>query len=268
MAKLRLDKLLIARGMFTSRERAREAIINGEVFVGGKAETKAGAQVDDAAEIEFRGRELPFVSRGGLKLEKAIAVFDIDLNGVRAADIGASTGGFTDCMLRAGASKVYAIDVGSDQLAESLRADERVVNMERTNVRDLKPSDIGEALDFASIDVSFISLGLVLKPVRAILKDGGAAVALVKPQFEAGRENVGKKGVVRDPTLHLMVLEKFVENANSAGFGVKSLDYSPVRGPEGNIEYLAHLIVGGQNGEFDLKELVFRSHEELSEGNR
>lgn len=268
MAKLRLDKLLIARGMFTSRERAREAIINGEVFVSGKAETKAGAQVDDAAEVEFRGRELPFVSRGGLKLEKALAVFGIDLNGAHAADIGASTGGFTDCMLRAGASKVYAIDVGSDQLAESLRADERVVNMERTNIRDLKPSDIGEALDFASIDVSFISLGLVLKPVRAILRDAGAAVALVKPQFEAGRENVGKKGVVRDPTLHLMVLEKFVENANSAGFGVKSLDYSPVRGPEGNIEYLAHLVVGGQNGEFDLKELVFRSHEELSEGNR
>lgn len=262
MAKLRLDKLLLKRGMFSSRERAREAIINGEVFVGGKAETKAGAQVDESAEIEFRGRALPFVSRGGLKLEKALKVFGIDLNGVHAADIGASTGGFTDCMLRAGAAKVYAIDVGSNQLAESLCTDPRVVNMERTNIRDLEPSRIGEPLDFASIDVSFISLGLVLEPVRGILRDDGEVVALVKPQFEAGRENVGKKGVVRDPTLHLMVLEKFVENANSAGFSVAALDYSPIRGPEGNIEYLAHLVVGGANGEFDLKTLVFRSHEE------
>lgn len=267
MAKLRLDKLLIARGMFSSRERAREAIKSGEVFVAGRAETKAGEQVDESAEVEFRGRELPFVSRGGLKLEKALSVFGIDLDGARTADIGASTGGFTDCMLRAGASKVYAIDVGSDQLAESLRADPRVVNMERTNVRDLEPSRLGEPLDFASIDVSFISLKLVLGPVRAILKERGEAVALVKPQFEVGRENVGKKGVVRDPALHLMALEKFLENANLAGFGVKSLDYSPVRGPEGNIEYLAHIVVGGANGEFDLKDLVFRSHEQLLEEN-
>ncbi len=265
MAKLRLDKLLIERGIFSGRERAREAIVRGEVFVDGAAVTKAGAQVEESAAVEFRGRELPYVSRGGLKLEKALAVFPIDLAGVHAADVGASTGGFTDCMLQNGASKVYAIDVGSDQLAEKLMSDPRVVNMERTNIRDVTADSMGERLDFASVDVSFISLKLVLPHVRTLLKDDAQVVALVKPQFEAGREKVGKRGVVKDPEVHLAVLTAFIQNAEAAGFAVKALDFSPVRGPEGNIEYLALLSAVGQSAEFDLKSLVSRSHGELPE---
>lgn len=260
---MRLDVLLVERGIFQSRERARAAIMSGEVFVAGVRVDKAGASVPEDAEVEFRGRAIPYVSRGGLKLEKALEVFPVKLNGVRAADVGASTGGFTDCMLRNGAAKVYAIDVGYGQLAWSLRTDERVVVMERTNIRNVTPEMIGEPLDFASIDVSFISLRIVLPCVKPLLREGGEVVALVKPQFEAGREKVGKKGVVRDPETHLEVLEAFLTHAHDAGFAVKGLDFSPVRGPEGNIEYLAYLSCEGESGDFDLKRLVESSHAAL-----
>ena len=263
MAKMRLDVLLTERGIFPSRERARAAIMSGEIFVEGQRVDKAGASVAEDANVEFRGRALPYVSRGGLKLEKAMQVFPVKLDGVHAADVGASTGGFTDCMLRNGAAKVYAIDVGYGQLAWSLRTDERVVVMERTNIRNVTPETIGEALDFASIDVSFISLKIVLPCVRPLLRDGGEVVSLVKPQFEAGREKVGKKGVVRDPAVHLEVLEAFLTHAHDAGFAVKGLDFSPVRGPEGNIEYLAHLSTDGESDAFDLEDLVKRSHSAL-----
>jgi 23S rRNA (cytidine1920-2'-O)/16S rRNA (cytidine1409-2'-O)-methyltransferase len=262
--KKRLDLLLVERGLTESRQKAQAEIMAGLVFVDGKRADKAGLPVSPEAAVEVRGKAVPYVSRGGLKLEKALDTFGIRLDGAVAADIGASTGGFTDCMLQRGASKVYAVDVGYGQLAWSLRADPRVICMERTNARYLSPKTIPEALDFGTLDVSFISLKLVLPPLRTLLKPDGRAVCLVKPQFEAGRDKVGRKGVVRDGAVHLEVLEQFLRNASEADFSVLGLTYSPIRGPEGNIEYLGYLAAGaGRNVVFDLKSLVDASHAEL-----
>ena len=257
--KKRLDVLLTERGLQESRQRAQAVIMSGEVFVNGQRVDKPGTAVAEDAQIEVRGGTLAYVSRGGLKLEKAMAAFPIDLNGAVCADIGASTGGFTDCMLQNGAEKVYAVDVGYGQLAWKLRSDPRVVCLERTNARYLTHEQVPDELDFASVDVSFISLKLILPPLNGLLKDGGHAACLVKPQFEAGREKVGKKGVVRDPAVHLEVLEHFLDHAGDAGFTVLGLTYSPIRGPEGNIEYLGYLEKGPrQERTFDLKALVDR----------
>ena len=245
--KVRLDVLLHESGLCESRERAKALIMAGQVYIDNVKYDKAGEQVSVNAKPEIRGETLKYVSRGGLKLEKAMQVFPIDLNGAVAMDIGASTGGFTDCMLQNGAAKVFAVDVGYGQFAWKLRSDERVVNMERTNIRYVTPEDIGEELDFASIDVSFISLGLVLPVAYNLLKDGGTVVALIKPQFEAGREKVGKKGVVRDPAVHKEVIEKVVGISKDTGFAVLGLSYSPVKGPEGNIEYLIYLKKNGED---------------------
>lgn len=239
--KKRLDILVTERGLADSREKAKAIIMAGSVFVNGEREDKAGTAIDEKAIIELRGKTLKYVSRGGLKLEKAMAHFDIDLNGKVCMDVGSSTGGFTDCMLQNGAVKVFAIDVGHGQLAWKLRGDERVVCMERTNIRYVTPENLGQQAAFSSIDVSFISLTLVLPPVKALLEDGGQVVCLIKPQFEAGREKVGKKGVVRDPKVHLEVIEKVIQHGLSIGFDVLNLEYSPIKGPEGNIEYLLHL---------------------------
>lgn len=240
--KERLDVILVSRGYAGSREKAKAIIMAGDVFVDGQREDKAGSTFDtDKIKLEIRGPALKYVSRGGLKLEKAMEQFGINLSESVCMDIGASTGGFTDCMLQNGAKKVYAIDVGHGQLAWKLREDERVVCMERTNFRYMQKEDIEEEPDFASVDVSFISLTKILLPARALLKDGGEMVCLIKPQFEAGREKVGKKGVVREPSVHKEVIEKVLDYADSLGFSVLHLDYSPIRGPEGNIEYLTHL---------------------------
>lgn len=268
MAKKRLDVLLFEKGMAESRQKAQAIIMSGQVFVDEQRVDKAGAAVDEAARIEVRGQTLAYVSRGGLKLEKAMSTFPISLKGAVCADIGASTGGFTDCMLQNGAVKVYAVDVGYGQLAWKLRSDERVVCMERTNARYLTREQISEALDFVSIDVSFISLHLILPAVRALLSKDGQVVCLVKPQFEAGREKVGKKGVVRDPQVHLEVLEQFLRHAAEADFTVKGITFSPIRGPEGNIEYLGFLQAGAlAPWQGDLKAVVDASHAEL-EGSR
>ena len=262
--KKRLDVLLTERGLQESRQRAQAVIMSGEVFVNGQRVDKPGTAVAEDAQIEVRGGTLAYVSRGGLKLEKAMAAFPIDLNGAVCADIGASTGGFTDCMLQNGAEKVYAVDVGYGQLAWKLRSDPRVVCLERTNARYLTHEQVPDELDFASVDVSFISLKLILPPLNGLLKDGGHAACLVKPQFEAGREKVGKKGVVRDPAVHLEVLEHFLDHAATAGFGVKDITFSPIRGPEGNIEYLGYLSVRqGEGYSGDLSALVAASHGEL-----
>jgi 23S rRNA (cytidine1920-2'-O)/16S rRNA (cytidine1409-2'-O)-methyltransferase len=264
VAKKRLDLLLCERGLAESRPRAQAVIMAGQVYVAGRRIDKAGTPTEETAEIEVRGKTLAYVSRGGLKLEKAMGAFPIDLHGAVCADIGASTGGFTDCMLQNGAKKVYAVDVGYGQLAWSLRSDPRVVCMERTNARYLTAEQIPEALDFASIDVSFISLKLILPAVRALLKETGTVACLVKPQFEAGREKVGKKGVVRDPTVHLEVLEQFLSHASEADFSVNGITFSPIRGPEGNIEYLGYLTAAaGERYEGDLAALVRASHETL-----
>ena len=266
MAKKRLDVLVTERGLAESRQKAQALIMAGQVFSGDRRLDKAGMPVDETIELEVRGQTLKYVGRGGLKLEKAMEVFPIDLQGKIAADIGASTGGFTDCMLQNGAAKVYAVDVGYGQLAWKLREDPRVVCMERTNARYLTHEQIPDELDFASIDVSFISLKLILPAVCGILKDGGHVACLVKPQFEAGKEKVGKKGVVRDPAVHLEVLEHFLDHAKGSGFTVLGLTYSPIRGPEGNIEYLGYLEKGyWQPMEFDLKALVEESHQTLKE---
>ncbi|MCD7981106.1 MAG: TlyA family RNA methyltransferase [Clostridiales bacterium] len=241
MKKERLDVLLVKRNLAPSREKAKAMIMAGSVFVDGQREDKAGTSFEESARIEFRGSALKYVSRGGLKLEKAMERFGLDLTGLVCMDIGASTGGFTDCMLQNGARKVYAVDVGYGQFAWKLRQDARVVCMEKRNIRYVKPADIGEKLDFASVDVSFISLTKVLGPAAELLKDGAQMVCLIKPQFEAGREKVGKKGVVRDPKVHCEVLERILSFAREAGFSVLHLDYSPVKGPEGNIEYLIHI---------------------------
>ena len=233
--------MLVNRGLAPSREKAKTMIMEGNVFVENQREDKAGATFDTEAEITVKGNTLKYVSRGGLKLEKAMTHFGITLEGKVCMDIGASTGGFTDCMLQNGAVKVYSVDVGYGQFAWKLRQDPRVVCMEKTNIRYVTPADIDDVLDFASVDVSFISLTKVLIPARELLRDGGEMVCLIKPQFEAGREKVGKKGVVRDKAVHEEVVERIIEFASQNGFFVKNLEYSPIKGPEGNIEYLLHL---------------------------
>lgn len=258
--KVRLDVALVERGLIASRERAKTTIMSGQVYVNGQKADKAGDTVKPSDKIEVRGDTLRYVSRGGLKLEKAMAEFPISVEGKIAIDIGASTGGFTDCMLQNGAKKVYSVDVGYGQLAWSLRNDPRVVNMERTNIRYVTHEQVPEELDFAVIDVSFISLSLVLKPCRALLADNAEVVCLIKPQFEAGREKVGKKGVVRDPNVHLEVLENFLNHVKDAGFVVCGITFSPIKGPEGNIEYLGYLSTCGEENIPDLKELVDQSH--------
>jgi len=267
MEKKRLDVLLFERGLAESRQKAQAVVMSGQVYVNGQKVDKAGTPTPADAPIEVRGGGLKYVSRGGLKLEKAMGTWPISLAGAVCADIGASTGGFTDCMLQNGASKVYAVDVGYGQFAWKLRSDTRVVCMERTNARYLTHEQIPDELDFASVDVSFISLNLILPPLRGLMKRPGQAVCLIKPQFEAGKDKVGKKGVVRDKAVHQEVLEHFLEHAASAGFGVRGLTWSPIRGPEGNIEYLGWLSAeGGMAGSWDLKELVEASHAKLEEG--
>ncbi|MBS7227439.1 MAG: TlyA family RNA methyltransferase [Oscillospiraceae bacterium] len=264
--KTRLDVLLVERGLQETRQKAQATIMSGLVYVDGRKVDKAGTAVPDDARLEVRGSALRYVSRGGLKLEKAISAFRLSLDGALCADIGASTGGFTDCMLQNGAAKVYAVDVGYGQLDWKLRNDARVVCMERTNARYLDREQIPDELDFASVDVSFISLRLILPAVHGLLKAGGHVACLIKPQFEAGREKVGKKGVVRDPAVHLEVLEQFLQNAKESGFTVLDITYSPIRGPEGNIEYLGYLESGEWvEKEFDLKALVATSHIDLGE---
>ena len=264
MAKKRLDVLMVEKGLVESRQKAQAIIMAGQVYSGEKRLDKAGMTLDEDTALEVRGQTLRYVSRGGLKLEKAMKHFPIDLKGKIAADIGASTGGFTDCMLQNGAAKVYAVDVGYGQLAWSLRSDERVVVLERTNARYLSHNEIPDVLDFASIDVSFISLKLILPALRQLMSEDGEVVALIKPQFEAGREKVGKKGVVRDPAVHLEVLKHFTQHAAEAGFTVKGIDFSPIRGPEGNIEYLGYMQAKPGEPEWgDLEDLVRRSHAQL-----
>jgi 23S rRNA (cytidine1920-2'-O)/16S rRNA (cytidine1409-2'-O)-methyltransferase len=239
-AKERLDVLLVKKAIFESRERAQASIMAGEIFIDGFRVDKCGAKVKENAHIEFKGKKLPYVSRGGLKLERAINQYNISLKDFACIDIGASTGGFTDCMLQNGASKVVAIDVGYGQFAWKLRIDSRVTCMERTNIRYVKKEDIGELCDFASIDVSFISLTMVIPTAIELLKKDGSIVALIKPQFEAGREKVGKKGVVRDKSVHEEVINKIVNLVKNNKLKVIGLDYSPIKGPEGNIEYLIY----------------------------
>ncbi len=264
--KERLDILLVQRGLALSREKAKAMIMAGSVLVNGQREDKAGTMFADTADITIKGNTLKYVSRGGLKLEKAMSHFDITLEGKTCMDVGASTGGFTDCMLQNGAVKVFSVDVGYGQLDWKLRQDSRVVCMEKTNIRYVVPEDIGEAVDFASIDVSFISLSKVLPAVRELLMDEGEIVCLIKPQFEAGREKVGKKGVVRDPAVHEEVIEAVIACAKELGFAVKELEYSPIKGPEGNIEYLLHL-KKGENSEsaysFSVHEIVEAAHASL-----
>ena len=263
-SKKRLDVAMVERGLAESRQKAQAVIMAGQVFVDGQRVDKAGAPVTEARAIEVRGRALPYVSRGGLKLEKAMQLWPIALNGAVCADIGASTGGFTDCMLQNGAQKVYAVDVGYNQLDYRLRTHPQVVCMERTNARYLTQEQIPDLLDFFSVDVSFISLNLILPALRPLMKETGEGVCLVKPQVEAGKEKVGKKGVVRDPEVHLEVLEHFLEHAAHAGFFVKDITFSPIRGPEGNIEYLGYLSVRqGEEYSGDLSALVVASHGEL-----
>ena len=261
MSKKRLDVLVCERGLAESRQKAQALIMAGQIFVGGQKIDKAGFAVEESAEIELHGKALAYVSRGGLKLEKALQRFPLDLKGKICIDCGASTGGFTDCMLQNGAAKVYAVDVGYNQLDWKLRTHPQVVCMERTNARYLTREQIPDPLDFFSVDVSFISLNLILPAIRPLMKEGGSGVCLVKPQFEAGREKVGKKGVVRDPQVHLEVLEQFLVHAANAGFSVRDLTFSPIKGPEGNIEYLGYLFAGpGPAYEGDLKALVEQSH--------
>ena len=271
--KERLDVLLGKKGLAPSREKAKAVIMAGSVYVDGQKEDKAGSVFDEeSAQIEVRGHVLPYVSRGGLKLEKALKVFPITLTNKICMDIGASTGGFTDCMLQNGAAKVYSVDVGYGQLDWKLRQDERVVCMEKTNFRYMTPEDIPDVLDFASVDVSFISLDKILTPAYALLKEQGEMVALIKPQFEAGREKVGKKGVVRDPKVHEEVISRIVRHADEVSFEVLDLSYSPIRGPEGNIEYLIHLKKNPERTvypdilevfEKKIKEIVEEAHQEL-----
>lgn len=239
--KERLDVLLVKRNLTESREKAKAIIMSGNVFVEGQREDKAGSMFPDTVNIELKGVTAKYVSRGGFKLEKAIEYYGVSLEGKICMDVGSSTGGFTDCMLQNGAVKVYAVDVGTNQLAWKLRQDKRVVSMEKTNIRYLEPEHIEDKIDFVSIDVAFISLTKVLIPVRELLKDEGEVVCLIKPQFEAGREKVGKKGVVREQSVHIEVIEKVIAYAVSIGFRILNLDYSPIKGPEGNIEYLLHI---------------------------
>lgn len=265
MKKERLDVLLVNRGMFESRAKAQAAVMAGQVLVNEQKIDKPGTPVAPEVTIRLLGNKLPYVSRGGLKLEKALQIFPISVDGKVVADIGASTGGFTDCALQNGAVKVYAIDVGYGQLAWKLRNDERVVNMERTNVRYLEADSLPEQVDAATIDVAFISLDKILPAVHKILKPEGFVVALIKPQFEAGKENVGKKGVVRDAAVHEQVINNVISFAKSEGFGIAGLDFSPIKGPEGNIEYLLHLTLGDDDAvsSEQVAQLVGRSHGDL-----
>ena len=267
--KQRLDVLLVEKGLAPSREKAKAIIMAGIVYVDGNKEDKAGTTFPENAVIEVKGKTLPYVSRGGLKLEKAMQKFPITLSGKVCMDVGSSTGGFTDCMLQNGATKVYAIDVGHGQLAWKLRNDERVVCMEKTNIRYVVPEDIDELAAFSSIDVSFISLTKVLLPVKNLLTEDGRVVCLIKPQFEAGREKVGKKGVVRDRAVHEEVIRMVMDYASSIDFYPLALDFSPVKGPEGNIEYLLFLSKNKQDQEIvdassiDIKAVVTASHDTL-----
>lgn len=268
--KERLDILLVKRNLAPSREKAKAMIMEGNVFVNNQREDKAGSSFDENVPIEIHGTTLKYVSRGGLKLEKAMNEFDLNLDGDICMDIGASTGGFTDCMLQNGAKYVYAIDVGTNQLAWSLRQDERVCSMEKTNIRYVTPDDIGELVDFVSIDVAFISLTKVLEPVKALMKENAQIVCLIKPQFEAGREQVGKKGVVREPRVHEEVIQMVMNYVLSLGFHILGIDHSPIRGPEGNIEYLLYMendnrepVTIDEKQKEAVKELVAHAHEVL-----
>ena len=268
--KERLDVLLVKRNLADSREKAKALIMSGIVYVNGQKEDKAGTTFDETAPIEVRGNTLKYVSRGGLKLEKAMTHFGVELKDKICMDVGASTGGFTDCMLQNGAKYVYAIDVGTNQLAWSLRQDERVCSMEKTNIRYVTPDDIGELVDFVSIDVAFISLTKVLEPVKALMKENAQIVCLIKPQFEAGREQVGKKGVVREPRVHEEVIQMVMNYALSLGFHILGIDHSPIRGPEGNIEYLLYMendnrepVTIDEKQKEAVKELVAHAHEVL-----
>lgn len=262
--KERLDVLLTQKGLCDSRSRAQALIMSGEVYVNGLKCDKAGTAVEVEARIEVRGNACPYVSRGGLKLEKALRDFGVDPTGFVCSDSGASTGGFTDCLLQKGAKKVFAIDVGYGQLAWSIRTDERVVCMERTNIRYVKPEDLGEPLDLSVVDVSFISLRIVLPAIKALLKPTGQIVCLIKPQFEAGKDKVGKKGVVRDAAVHEEVLNGFLTLAAELELTVRNLTFSPVKGPEGNIEFLGHLSMLPQGAMMpDVKAIVAAAHETL-----
>ena len=269
--KERLDVLLVKNGLAESREKAKAVIMAGDVYVDGVREDKAGSMFAETVQITVKGPKLKYVSRGGLKLEKAVNEYGLDLSGLVCMDVGSSTGGFTDCMLQNGAVKVYAIDVGTNQLAWKLRQDERVVSMEKTNIRYVTPDDIDELADFVSIDVAFISLTKVLQPVRDLMKDNAEMVCLIKPQFEAGREKVGKKGVVREKSVHLEVVKNILYYVGANGYEPIHLTYSPIKGPEGNIEYLLHMRKSGTLE--DVKdvsqfiamadEIVDKAHEEL-----
>ena len=266
--KERLDVLLVKRNLAESREKAKAIIMSGIVYVEGQKEDKAGSMFEETSQIEVRGNTLKYVSRGGLKLEKAMTHFGVAPEGKVCMDVGASTGGFTDCMLQNGAVKVYSVDVGHGQLAWKLRNDERVVCMEKTNIRYVTPEDLADAIQFVSIDVSFISLTRVLGPVKNLMEPDGEVVCLIKPQFEAGREKVGKKGVVREQSVHLEVIEMVASFAGSIGFEALHLEFSPIKGPEGNIEYLLHLKnhTDGTvftNDKIGAKEIVKQAHDML-----
>lgn len=267
--KKRLDMLIFEMGLVPSRERAKSVIMAGNVYVDNQKVDKAGTMVTSESNIEVRGKQLEFVSRGGLKLDKAMKSFGLTMHNKTTMDIGASTGGFTDCMLRNGAVKVYAVDVGYGQLAWKLRTDDRVVNLERTNIRYVTEEQIGQPIDFISVDVSFISLSLVIPVVKKLLASDGEAVCLIKPQFEAGREKVGKKGVVKDSTVHLEVIEKIINLVIENSLDVCGLDFSPVKGPEGNIEYLIYIKNSYEAKNYltvTPKEIVDNSHNALSNG--
>lgn len=266
--KERLDILLVQRQLAASREKAKAIIMSGNVYVNGQKEDKAGSTFDEKSDIEVRGNTLKYVSRGGLKLEKAMSHFDITLEGKVCMDVGSSTGGFTDCMLQNGAVKVYAVDVGHGQLDWKLRQDERVICMEKTNIRYVEPENIEELVEFSSIDVSFISLTKVLLPVRNLLTDNGQIACLIKPQFEAGREKVGKKGVVRDSKVHEEVIHKVIAYAVSISFEILGLEFSPIKGPEGNIEYLLYLQkqpegTSWEQIPFSVEDIVKEAHKKL-----
>ena len=262
--KKRLDVLLVERLYAETRSKAQAIIMSGNVYVNGQKADKAGTSFEETVEIEVRGAVCPYVSRGGLKLEKALRDFGVDVNGFVCSDSGASTGGFTDCLLQQGAKKVFAIDVGYGQLDWKIRSDERVVVMERTNIRYVTPEDLGEPLDLSVIDVSFIGLEIVLPTIKTLLKPTGQVLCLIKPQFEAGKENVGKKGVVRDPEVHQMVLDNFVSLVDGLGFKILGLTFSPVKGPEGNIEFLGHLSLDAVEGiRPDTAQVVADAHKTL-----
>lgn len=264
--KERLDCALVSRGFAESREKAKAIIMSGIVYVNNQKSDKAGLNIKPDDIVEVRGETLKYVSRGGLKLEKAVKCFDLSFKDCICADIGASTGGFTDCMLQNGAKKVYSIDVGYGQLAWKLRTDARVINLERTNFRYVTNEQVPDKLDFASVDVSFISLSLIIPVMRTLLKNGGRAVCLIKPQFEAGRENVGKKGVVRDKAVHIAVIQKIVTIVKENGFSLLGLDFSPIKGPEGNIEYLCYIEKSDDTSndcEYDIDQVVENSYKAL-----